>query len=418
MPNSSVFDKIRYLYIYLHDRKYLVVNRENGKYFATNAVGYRILKKFISLNEDEFFCNKKESLFFQKINTLNFWKSFCTQKDKITNVLCINCTSNCNLSCSYCYFNAKASKKSSDILLNKQEKEKFINFLKVLKKQNKYLKIYLTGGEPLLYPQLMEMISIIKSLDIYLGLVSNSTLLSTEILHKFKELNLNEIRISLDSVIKKEHDLTRDKSFDIVIDKLKTLDFSDILVTISSTITKINENSINQLLSFVKDKKYGINFSIMLPVGRGVENQNLLPNYQTLQSKINKSLRKHGFPLDDYNNVKPINSCGFANKSLALSLNGNLYPCNMLSNSKYLLGNIFNEKVVEILKNSNKFSKSFNPNNLDKCKDCGLIKICGGGCRAAAYQTTNDLFAQSPECLLKYNEILTNMFDTAIIIKG
>ncbi|MEJ5329981.1 MAG: radical SAM protein [Desulfobaccales bacterium] len=67
----------------------------------------------------------------------------------------------------------------------------------------------LTGGEPLLYPALLELVDEARRLGFYTLLVTNGTLLSPVLLHRLKQAGLGRLLISLDAAEPEVHDRHR-----------------------------------------------------------------------------------------------------------------------------------------------------------------------------------------------------------------
>lgn len=112
--------------------------------------------------------------------------------------ICISITSICNLNCKYCY--RFASKRNKYM-----PREDFENILIKLKKLG-YKKINLTGGEPLLHPNIKEFINIAFDLGFFIALSTNSILLELDN-PIYKQVNI--IDIPLDGVNSSINSLVR-----------------------------------------------------------------------------------------------------------------------------------------------------------------------------------------------------------------
>ena len=86
---------------------------------------------------------------------------------------------------------------------------------------------------------------------------------------------------------------------------------------------------------------------------------------------------------------KRITGCGSGTEYMAVTPQGELYPCHQfVGDENYKLGDIFNgvtntEKVDEF-KLCNAYAK-------DECKDCFARLYCSGGCAANAYHATGNI---------------------------
>lgn len=131
--------------------------------------------------------------------------------------LTIEPTTRCNLSCSMCYL--PAGKRQAGNL-------GFSSFVKILT-QFPYLKdLQLQGiGEPLLNPEIFEMVRFAKSRKILTGLFSNATLLSKDIANKIIESGLDWINLSFDAVLPDTYEAIR-----------KGADFKEVLGNINNLL--------------------------------------------------------------------------------------------------------------------------------------------------------------------------------------
>src|SRR5258706_15087952 len=70
-------------------------------------------------------------------------------------------------------------------------------------------KIHISGGEPMLRPQIPEFIETASSLDIKVTMTTNGTLITKEIAKRLVEGGLRGVNISIDSPIRKMHEKIR-----------------------------------------------------------------------------------------------------------------------------------------------------------------------------------------------------------------
>ena len=154
--------------------------------------------------------------------------------------VCWNITSRCNENCKFCY--RILTEKENDIEKNKK-------ILEVLAKLS-VDKISWTGGEALLYPNLIELLKISKSYGIINNLLTNGKLLSEE---KIIELEpyLDYITLSYDSNNSDTYKIMgRGERHGINV--IKALDFIqkneiNVKVKINTLVNKINKNEITDI---------------------------------------------------------------------------------------------------------------------------------------------------------------------------
>lgn len=163
--------------------------------------------------------------------------------------VCWNITSRCNENCKFCY--RILTEKENNITKNKK-------ILEILAKLS-VNKISWTGGEALLYSNLIELLKISKSYGITNNLLTNGKLLSKE---KIVELEpyLEYITLSYDSnnsyintIMGRgdKHGINVIESLDFIKDNK-----IDIKVKINTLVSKINKDEINNIGKMLK--KYNI----------------------------------------------------------------------------------------------------------------------------------------------------------------
>ncbi|WP_192814699.1 radical SAM protein, partial [Treponema pedis] len=106
----------------------------------------------------------------------------------------LNVTNKCNLKCVHC------SKKNKN--------EDMLNWKEIIDicKNKEVLNIYLTGGEPFLHNDILEIIKYIKEKKITLSILTNGILLTEHICRNLAALlnnNTDYMQISIDSVYDK-----------------------------------------------------------------------------------------------------------------------------------------------------------------------------------------------------------------------
>ena len=108
-------------------------------------------------------------------------------------------TSHCNLLCEYCH-NSEYSNRKDDMTLGE-----IMHLIRNLKQKYPINKILLTGGEPLVNPNVCEIISLITNLGIKADMVTNGTLLTKSFVKKLEASGLKRIRISIDEIGEKSN---------------------------------------------------------------------------------------------------------------------------------------------------------------------------------------------------------------------
>jgi len=116
--------------------------------------------------------------------------------------------------------------------------------------------------------------------------------------------------------------------------------------------------------------------------------------------------------IGDFNNmvarfIKPLErltTCTFTKDCskdfIAFNMEGNLWPCNCLSDPDFYYGNIQEENMANLL-NSPKvkeLSNRWQRLSRTDCKDCEVSRYCYGGCPSRAYDYYGSYFNKDPFC--------------------
>ena len=163
--------------------------------------------------------------------------------------VCWNITSRCNENCKFCY--RILTEKENDIEKNKK-------ILEILAKLS-VNKISWTGGEALLYPNLIELLKISKSYGIINNLLTNGKLLSKEKIIKL-EPYLDYITLSYDSNNGDTYKIMgRGEEHGIHI--IEALNFIkenkiDIKIKINTLVSKVNKDEVTNIGKILE--KYNI----------------------------------------------------------------------------------------------------------------------------------------------------------------
>jgi radical SAM protein with 4Fe4S-binding SPASM domain len=314
-------------------------------------------------------------------------------------VMSWNVTRECNMKCSHCYINA-TEKKLDNELTTKEAKELIDQIYEVSAPL-----LILSGGEPLLRPDIFELINYGSKKGLKMGLGSNGSLIDEAAARKLKEAGIATVSISLDSNIPAQHDEFRGVAgaWEKAVEACKALRKNNVLVQVNATLTQQNYDQIDDVMSLAEN--IGVeNFHLffLVPTGRGIKLTDISPvKYEEMITKTFAKAVNHRL------NVRPSCAPQFMRIAKGMGLDmrqwirgciAGLYYCRIYPNGDvtpcpYLpikLGNIREKSFKEIWFNSKVFKDLRNPNSLKgKCGVCEYRALCGG-CRARAYGLSND----------------------------
>jgi radical SAM protein with 4Fe4S-binding SPASM domain len=317
----------------------------------------------------------------------------------------------CNLRCKHCYQDDFSNQRDLDWEGLQQVSN---NILTTLKGWDKTTCIHLTGGEPLLKPELFPLLNDLNqnSKVEELGIITNG-LLDQEAIRKLSGYSkLKKMKISLDGADAKINDSIRPKgTFERVMRNLSLIKKEERFeIIIMFTLLKRNFKSLLSLFKLCQDLGVdGLIIERFIPLGRGKEimgdvlnkeewkemigillnfipteggNQSFLP-YQAFQIRFDgKEPELLGAP------------CVIGRDGMCVMPNGDIFPCRRFPVS---IGNLLSDSLKTIWEKSELLEKLRRKENLKgKCGRCE-IKECRG-CRSLALSLTGDYLGEDPHC--------------------
>lgn len=356
--------------------------------------------------------------------------------------ICLNVSHDCNLRCEYC-FASKGDFKCQRELMSLETAKKAVDFLIKKSEGIKNLEMDFFGGEPLMnFNVVKATVEYARSLEkkynknFRFTITTNGILLDDQKID-FINKEMYDVVLSLDGR-KKVNDKFRvtkanQGSYDLVVSKFKklvnerkgkqyyvrgtytteNLDFSEDVMHLYNL--GFNEISMEPALS--EDKfSYAIDESNL---------KEILAEHEKLCKKLIE-LKKNGEPINFFNfNInldngpcisKRLKGCGFGNDYVAITPNGDIYPCHQLvGEEKFIMGNINSDTFNLELKNE--FLK-LSVYHKDECKKCWARFYCCGGCSARNYQHNGniktpfkvgcELQKKKTECAIAYSVLGKN----------
>lgn len=344
----------------------------------------------------------------------------------------------CNLTCRHCY--------STSANIDFPGELKTSEILETMEDLNDFgvPAIILSGGEPLLHPDIFTISGFAKALDFYVGLSSNGTLINEFNIQTIAAQEYDYVGISLDG-LRSTHDRFRrcSGSFDNALHAIRLCKEHGIKVGIRFTLTRNNADELPQLLDLmVKEDVDKFYLSHLNYAGRGNRNS----DDDTLHTITRQcmdylfdrawhdvesgSQREYVTGNNDADGVYllwwiarhfPHRLAHMHNRlqqwgGNASGLNianidnlGNVHPDTFWWH--YTIGNIREQSFSTIWSDTADpllAALRQRPRPLkDRCSSCLYSTICNGNTRVRAYQASGDVWAGDPGCYLTDNEIST-----------
>jgi len=287
--------------------------------------------------------------------------------------------------------------------------------------------IILTGGEPLLRPDIFELAAYGTGKGFRMVMATNGTLFNEETVPRMKASGIQRISISLDGPNAETHDAFRkvEGSFEGSLQGIQMARKGGLEFQINTTITRINLHLIPDILKLAVDLgAVALHIFLLVPTGRGKELQEqeisaedyektlhwfydqvekvplqlkatCAPHYYRIlrqrAKEEGKKVTQKEFGLDAMTRgcLGGISFCFISNR-------GQVQPCGYLELN---CGNVREKSFQEIWSSSGIFQNLRNTDGYEgKCGRCEFRKVCGG-CRARAYEISGNYMAEEPYCI-------------------
>lgn len=407
--------------ILARDDEYLVTHVMNARWFRTDVAGATILAAYVEhcrSNTEDFACSFRNATFLRRVSTSKFFLPPTQIQPDIPNVVCLSITERCNLECDYCFYSAsfrhKGARHHQD--LPADELHKLLSELKTI---NPRVRVYITGGEPFASARVMESLRLVKAHELFVGIVTNATLIRPEQIAEMETIGVDDVRISIDGATAEQHEATRPGTWEKVMSTLKLLAASAVPVTLSPTLTSRNTGALDGLAKLAREFGFSLSYSPGVPTGRAAAHTELATSYEAMIREVEEVEDTWSLGLLSMEHAQGRRqfTCGIAGQSLYVNLEGLVAPCNMLQKTGHDLGNAFGEGGIgAVLKGNRATAVRVLVDDIEHCSQCHIRYVCGGPCRAASLFSTGSLAKRGPHCRLKYAEVVTAMWRRAPLI--
>jgi heme d1 biosynthesis radical SAM protein NirJ len=342
----------------------------------------------------------------------------------------------CNLTCKHCYSISADTNFPGE--LSTEQVYSVMDDLKGFKVPV----LILSGGEPLLRPDIYDIAKRAKAKGFYVGLSSNGTLIDENNIAKIAECDFNYVGVSLDG-IRETHDKFRrlDGAFEASLKGIRLCRDLGLKIGVRFTMTQDNAHDLPGLLKLVEDE--GIDrfyFSHLNYAGRGNKNRKDDAQHQLTrwamdllfdtcwdyqQRGLEKEFTTGNNDADGVYFLHWVRR-RFTDKAAHVEAKlrqwggnssgvnvanidnlGNVHPDTMWWH--HTLGNVKDRPFSQIWPDTSDALMAGlkrHPRAVEgRCATCAYLDICNGNTRVRAQQLTGNPWAEDPGCYLSDEEI-------------
>lgn len=315
-------------------------------------------------------------------------------------------TNRCNARCAHCSSN---SGKSLTDELDTGEAKDLVDQLSACG----VVDLAVSGGEPLLRHDLLEVVAHAKARGLRVGIGSNGGRLTREQAAALAEVGLDRLQVSLDGIGDAHDQLRRWPGlFTRALRSIAVAREAGVRVHVCFTITRGNVDQIEDLAALVA--RHGVkrlNLSRFVATGRGTAALELpdaawhdvVLRVQALRERMRPELEvvthlaQQVLVDDEVARMAAFIGCQAGVAQGCVQADGTVFPCVLLP---IAIGNVRTQRFAELWRGSDVIRALRDRSLLQgACGACDHRARCGG-CRAVAYARTGDMFAADPRCWL------------------
>ncbi|HUI45019.1 MAG TPA: radical SAM protein [Nitrospirota bacterium] len=325
----------------------------------------------------------------------------------------------CNFRCVYCYAAENGQRR------NELTVEQFQDVITQAKELGAR-KIIVLGGEPMLYPPILDMLRFIRGLNMDVELFTNGSGITTEMAQTLYDMRVRVV-LKMNTFDEKLQDTLsgRKGAYDQIhraFDNLKRAGYpsADRFMGVSTVICRQNIDELPRLWEWLRDQNIAPYFEMITPQGGARDNSALDINTKEAEEFFHRIAELDRTKYGHHWVPRPPLVGGICLRhqfSCAVSSDGFVQPCVGVT---IPIGNVREKKLADILRDSEVVSdlKSYRSMIKGPCGDCDHVSECYG-CRGAAYQLTGDYLASDPLCwrnLDKKDDIVYLPVDAGLLV--
>ncbi len=288
----------------------------------------------------------------------------------------------CNLRCPTCPTPCGKIKRKRELM-------SFDNFKKAIdniKDSIHVLLLYYTN-EPLLSPDIFQMVKYAHKSNLYTEISTNATLLTEDKATELLDSGLDKVILDLDGTTKESYEQFRaGADFEEVLRNIKylcrrkhVLKLRKPFIELQFVLNKFNQNEVEDIKKLAKEigadnlsiRSFGLGRYAYSPEEIKELSLRFFPDNEKYREKIR--YRKEGDSLEVKTSPR---ECPLARTHLVILVDGSVSMCCYDLNGEYIYGNVFSEKLKDIwfTINTKQMRRMAEKRNYPLCKVCSIYK--------------------------------------------
>ena len=274
---------------------------------------------------------------------------------------------------------------SSDTL----DKSIILDVVDQFKKLGLY-EITISGGEPLVHPDFVEILQEINKRRLHINLFTNASLLNQKLIDILNEVNVKDVQFSLYGLDYNTFSRVTGTNnlglFNDYICGIELLSQSSLNVTCAMVIMKGNFHQRHEMLEMCLKNNFNMRSSYRLISTRTSQDvtefdldsreKKQLMSEIIAYNKMKQEENRKTYLLENESPKRNIMNgmCTAGSTSFCLSATGDILPC---PGYYFAIGNVYNSKIVDILNSPNALKiKNSSRKDYTKCSECSYFDFC------------------------------------------
>ncbi|MFG2144151.1 radical SAM protein [Streptomyces sp. NPDC048696] len=301
----------------------------------------------------------------------------------------------CNEKCAHCF--VSATKRGESMPLDGIRTRLLPQLVKA-----RVTRVTLTGGEPFVHPDLIEIAALFREAGMGVGICTNATIVTGQQIKDLVEIGDVHMNVSLDGFSAHSHGRFRGRpeGFEETVETVKRFAAAGILQGLLCTPNNLAEDTeYAELCRFAVDQ--GAKYVLMNPLGSMGRGENSMRKLRSPDTHM-RHIRELTMPFADDldlvhirfpNDDKPLSGCE-AGTIIYVFTKGEVAVCPYLvfaartrvsqhPDTDFIVGNVWEHDDIAARLDAYRFHERFTVGANPTCGSCGLAADCGKGCPAA-----------------------------------
>lgn len=325
-------------------------------------------------------------------------------------------TEKCDLSCIHCFAASTSTHAPEELTI--EEIQDIMDWAY----HHDAFRIGITGGEPTLRDDLVDMVRYAKERMLWTMVTTNGFSLTEELCRGLKDSGVDQVDVSLDNSTAEAHDHFRGcrGSFARATKAVEMLVSHDIPTAITCVVSAWNVEDLHSLYRLARE--LGATFfkvDAFIAVGRGEKTLALAAEqfksiYEWMDTLHDEKIEVERFSdkfdflyptkrspsiLETLFGHKGFPVCEAGITRCSIMANGTVVPCSYFCTREFYAGNVREQSLDEIWNESDVLTPFRTPHPFEGvCCECEYHAVCRGGCRARAYYMGEGFYGPDPYC--------------------